>query len=366
MVQSLYCHRLHVVLQATAATRFDAWPGAFLRANLEHAAAAVRVDDRRSLFDVITSLPLDPAHPLYGNFQTGFPRGFTLALPEDTPPEMEFQPGDQLQFELCLIGNMSRYFIAFIEAIRRMAEVNGMGHPRIPFELLSVGEILNDTEARLLTADGVPCDDRLIRPFTCADFQNADPDEDCRGVEVEFTAPVILSIPAIKKNRMASYQDKSHGFPGLHQLTRSALHRFFHLDALYRDVPQQPATREKLVEDFFATVLPNVRPYENEDAGHAKDIDNYIAAAAAFTLIDCDLREVRLKNTPKKGRVAMPLRGYVGMQRYARRGPKTDSDFGALIPALKFMEIPGVGGEVVYGLGRYRINYFTNRSLRNS
>jgi hypothetical protein len=154
------------------------------------------------------------------------------------------------------------------------------------------------------------------------------------SIEITYLTPVILFKPANKKDKSLSYQDKSNGFPSFYQLVRSAIYRMIKLQLLFTH-PNDSETAKLLMDE----------------------VEDYIDYATKLSLVAADIQKVRLKNTLKKETEnKMPLSGYIGKQRY-------EGYFNRFLPLLKFMEALGVGNEVVYGMGRYKVE-IKNEELR--
>jgi hypothetical protein len=321
----LFYHRLDVRISATRDTCFDAWPGAVVRNNLLYAAEKVMVEENLSLRKRINQFPLDENHPLYKELVNGFPKGYVIALPDGYQPEVFIKEGDLFCFSIYLIGNLSDYYAAFIQAIQLMCN-KGMGHPVVPFALVDVCERALDGELHLLRMGSTDMSNKLIFPVSYADFQSIHAHKDEMVIKISYLTPTILFKPVQKKNKSISYQDKCNGFPSAYQLIRSALNRMFKLTILYANTKDVDAAQQLM-----------------------DNMEEWVDYATNLSLISADIRKVTLQNTPKKETVnTMPLSGYVGTQQY-------EGYFNRFLPMLKFMEELGVGNEVVYGMGRYEV-----------
>jgi hypothetical protein len=326
-VNQLFYHRLDVRIAAVQDTRLDAWPGAIIRNNLLYAAEQIRIEEKGSLREKINQCPLNENHPLYKELVNGFPKGYVIALPDSCQPEEKIKKGDTICFSIYLIGSLSDYYAAFIEAIQLMCK-QGMGHPVVPFVLVDVCERALDGELHLLRMGATDMSQKLIFPISYADFQSIQAHKDETVIEIEYLTPTILFKPVNKKNKSISFQDKSNGFPSAYQLVRSVLYRMFKLTILY--VHPNDADIAKLLMD---------------------NIEEFIDYATNLSLVSADIQKVTLKNTLKKETEnKMPLSGYVGIQRY-------EGYFNRFLPALRFMEALGIGNEVVYGMGRYKVEF---------
>jgi hypothetical protein len=262
-------------------------------------------------------------------------------MPDGYQTEAIIKQGELFCFSLYLIGSLSDYYYAFIQAIQWMCD-QGLGHPIVPFVLVDVCEngattaveTGHATSLHLLRMGTTDMSDQLKFPISYADFQSIQAHKDETVIEIEYLTPTILFKPVNKKNKSISYQDKSNGFPSAYQFIRSVLYRMFKLTILY--VPPNDFEAAKTLMDTM---------------------EEWIDFSTNLSLISADIQKVTLQNTPKKEKDnTMPLSGYVGMQRY-------EGYFNRFLPALRFMEALGVGNEVVYGLGRYKVETWRATSL---
>ena len=302
-----YYYRFNIQIRATADVTMDAWLGAIIRNNLLYAAEQIRIQKtNRTLREQIDSFPLESNHPLYKELKDGFPKGYVLTNFSHNQSPAFIRKDEILSFSLLLIGNFNAYRYYFFEAIREMCE-RGIGKPLTPFQLLDITE-------------------NSASPVTLSDFMQPDREERASELIVRFQTPIILYRLKEKKNTQLSYQDKSNRFPGLYQLTRSALSRLQKLHTLY----VEPEADSPLLFD---------EPL----------METYLEKAGRPLLQSANIQHVSLQNTQKKGmKNEMPLAGYVGEQKYS-------GSFGQYLPLLKFMEELGVGNETVYGMGRFEV-----------
>jgi len=330
--EGLYYHRFDVTLKTKKNTAFKAWIGAVVRNNFMYASDSVKVEENGkslSLRDLINRIPLDDSHPLYKELANGFPKGYSFAFPLypcDDTNALTIKEGDSLTFSLYLAGSLSKYYKSFIEAIRLMCD-NGIGHPKSTFKIDSIYEHSHEGELHLMAKeDGVQAASRLLFPVTLADFMQERANDEEKTLCIDFLTPVNLYKKTEKKVRQLSFQDKYNGFPGIYQLIRSAAYRMAKLTILYM-YPKNPKPGAEIM----------------------KCIDEYIEYATNLTLKSVEMQHITLQNTPKKETEnKMPLQGYVGRQIY-------EGYFNRYLPMLIFMEELGVGHEVVYGLGRYKV-----------
>jgi hypothetical protein len=313
----------------------DAWPGAIIRNNLLYAAEQIKIEANLSLREKINQCPLNENHPLYKELVNGFPKGYLIAMSDGYQAEAIIKKGELFCFSLYLIGSLSDYYYAFIEAIQWMCD-QGLGHPIVPFALVDICEngATTAVETRrapslhLLRMGTTDMSNQLIYPISYADFQSIQAHKDEKVIEIKYLTPTILFKPVNKKNKTISYQDKSNGFPSAYQLIRSVLYRMFKLTILYAH-PNEPDVAKELMDN----------------------IEELVDDATNLSLISADIQKVTLQNTLKKETEnKMPLSGYVSIQRY-------EGYFNRFLSALRFMEALGVGNEVVYGLGRYKVEF---------
>ncbi|GAB6278792.1 MAG: hypothetical protein STSR0006_07900 [Lentimicrobium sp.] len=313
------------------------------------AAEQVTIGKKSTLREEIDHCPLAENHPLHKELKEGFPKGYLIALDEQSVdmPSIEFnsfierdkqiniQPpwdgtnfkkGDILCFSLYLIGNMTSYYQDFIRAIRNMCQ-NGMGHPPVIFSIIDICEKSHEGKLHLLSTGNDNHAEPLINRISFSDFQSLSDNHQKTCLEVTFQTPVMLFKQARRNNPALSYQDKSNGFPSFYQLVRSVVNRMVKLTLLY--VCPEKTDIEELTLEF---------------------LNDWIDYATNADLLTACLQKITLKNTPKKeSEVKVPLYGYIGKQRY-------EGYFNRFLPMLKFMQALGVGNETVYGLGRYRID----------
>ena len=308
--KQIYYHRFDVKMSASAEVLLDAWPGAIIRNNLLYAAEQIRIQKTgRSLREQIDTIPLHVSHPLYSELKDGFPKGYVLtnfSHASVVKSPVTLHKDEVFCFSLLLIGCCVAYRYYFFEAIHEMC-VRGIGKPMTPFQLLDITE--NGSS-----------------PVSLSSFMQSASDEHVSKITIRFLTPVILFRLREKKNTQLSYQDKGNRFPGLYQLTRSALFRLQKLHALYMETEADPS------------------PLLDET-----EMECFLEKAGRTIVQSANIQHISLLNTKKKGeKNEMPLAGYVGEQQYV----------GAIqcyLPLLRFMEELGVGNETVFGMGRFEV-----------
>ena len=305
-----YYYRFDIQMSAIEDVLLDAWSGAIIRNNLLFAAEQVRIQKtNRSLREQIDAFPLAESHPLYKVLKEGFPKGYVLtnfSHANRSEPIVSVRKEEILSFSLLLIGRFNEYRYYFFEAIREMCE-RGIGKPVTHFRLLNITE-------------------NSVSPVSLSDLIQQETNEKPSEITIRFQTPVILYRLKEKKNTQLSYQDKSNRFPGLYQLTRSALSRLQKLNALY---VESDACSPSLFDEAL--------------------METFLEKAGLPLLQSANIQYVNLQNTKKKGmKNEMPLAGYIGEQTYS-------GNFLQYLPLLRFMSELGVGNETVYGMGRFEV-----------
>ncbi|MDR1632186.1 MAG: hypothetical protein LBR97_04825, partial [Dysgonamonadaceae bacterium] len=116
-MQELYFHTFQITIIATADSCFDAWIGAFVRANFLSAAESIVVEPQgKTLRNIISGEASDSL------------RGFAFSFPADAQPTICLNSTQAISFEIHLIGCISNYYLKIIQALQAMCN-KGMGHP---------------------------------------------------------------------------------------------------------------------------------------------------------------------------------------------------------------------------------------------
>ena len=324
---SLYYHRYDIRIVATADTCFDAWSGAIVRNNFLYAADSILIDKKISLRQQINQFPLSNSHPFYEELQDGFSRGYKINIPEIpiNNQDILMKKGAVFSFSLLLIGSMNRYCSYFFDAVRKMCE-NGLGHSQVPFSLIEIEEKSPWNERQIMATGAMNLTDTPLYPIQFADFLSIQAKRGEHKIHVVYETPMNLIKSKAKKNTQLSYQDKCNLFPGFYQLVRSATYRLEKLCFLF-DFPEDGEKAVKLRET----------------------VETYLEKAGSPVLYTANIQYIQLKNTLKKEKINdKPLAGYVGELVF-------EGYFNKYLPLLKFMEELGVGNDLVYGLGRYKV-----------
>ena len=329
--ESLYFHRFDIVIRSKKGAEFKAWAGAVLRNNFLYAADSVAVEShntKSSLRELINKIPLSESHPLFKEMSNGFPKGYHFAFPsclQSVNDSLTLKKNEPFTFSLYLVGNFAKYYAHIFKTIQIMCD-NGFGHPKSTFLLDSIYECSDAGELHIMVKETTEMSRKLLFPIKFSDFMSIQAHNDETTLCIDFLTPVNLFRKTEKKDRQLSYQDKCNGFPSFYQLIRSAAYRMAKMTILY------------------------IHP-DNPDIGAAimDCIEEYIEHATNLTLKSVEIQHITLQNTLKKETEnKMPLQGYIGRQVY-------EGYFNRFFPMLKFMEEIGVGHEVVYGLGRYKV-----------
>lgn len=322
----LIFHCFDVCIKAAKDTEFEAWPGAILRNNLLYAMNRVYLQEQPdTLFELCQKNPLPLEHPLYNELEDGSPRPYYLYVHpfENLYDEtLRINKSEEIHFTLTLIGSVVRHLSLFVDALNYMCR-KGIGVHSKPFELIDVREVSAFDENRLLYRGNREITGKLKYPFRL--FPDVENSRQRNAIRIIFESPVCL-IKSKKRKNTIGFQEKSNAFPGFYQLVRSAAYRLEKLHALYA-APQD---------------------IENYIKSHAC-IDDYIEKAAYAQLEQVYIQKVYLQNSKKKGTdKRIPLVGFIGEQVY-------QGDFAQYISLLKYMENLGVGHELTYGFGKYKI-----------
>lgn len=285
------------------------WIGAVVRNRFLYAAESVHDERGRSLREIIDTLPLEEQHFMYRQLCGGFPKGFLFdcsGLPYSKGGFI-IEANNVYTLNLCIIGFMSAYSAMFIEAVRRMAD-EGFGHPMVPLKL---------------------CDITEKGPYGLDTVQIAEP---YKRIELEFLTPVLL-MRASELNGNG-YQGKMNNFPSFYQFMRSMAYRMISLNILYAG-DNTFSSRDET--DSF--------------------IDRYISDATHPMLVNAGIHYAKRHSTPKKGADHVyVMEGYVGSMAFKDVPSK-------YIPVLMFASAFGIGNDINFGMGTYRIKFNTKNNL---
>lgn len=324
---TLHYYNLQIEFMAKENVTIDVWSGSVIRNNLLYAAENVKVSGVVSLLSIINTIPISENHTLYKNLAGGFPKGFALSVLSHrlVCPEFQLKKGDVLTFSLVLFGYFANYYTEFIQAIRYMCR-RGIGKPLTPFYLVRVSEQSMDGQSYPVAGEDISGILPLHHPISLSSYMPSKFNSLEKQIGIRYTVPVNLYNTSIKINTQQSYQDKQNGFPGFYQLIRSSAYRIATLSALY-SFPDQ------------------LHFYVSAESG----IELFIQYATSVLLTSAQLQRVSLRSTAKQGNHERILfSGYTGELVFS-------GNFNYYVPLLLFAQYIGVGGNTVYGLGRYEI-----------
>jgi hypothetical protein len=325
----LVYHRFDVVITAETGTTLDAWIGAVLRNNLLYAMEQVILPDRDiTLFGLCRQFPLSAQHPLYKELKDGFPAPYYIYVRESDATELtNIQAGRSISFSLVLTGEISQYIVYFIEALDFMCR-KGMGMYSKPFVLSEVREVSVMGENRILFREGAIVSNRLLFPVDPNVVQaNLATSDLTDSIRIVFESPVCL-IKRRERADVPGYQEKSNLFPSFYQLVRAAAYRLEKLQALYA-APQDI--------DLYN------RSHEN--------LERSLDQAAWLEIEAINLKRIEMQSSRRKNRedLRIPMTGHIGDMTF--RG-----NYKSYAILLKFVEQLGVGHQLTYGFGKYRID----------
>ena len=276
--------------------------GAVLRNRFLWAAEQVITPEGVSLRTLLDTLPLNQDHFLYRQLCGGFPKGFLIDcsyLPYKHPGFILEENRIYIGY-LTLIGKCVAYEEEFHQAMERMFE-KGFGHP-IQSVLLLDWNVHVEAMMPQLEAE-----------------------EERMGAELDLVTPVCLvHSKSVSAN---GYQNKMNGFPSFYQLMRSLIYRLTTLSMLYAD----DAT------------------FSSKDDWE-QCIDRFLEPAQEAVLLHADILYANRYSTPKKGKNRVyVMEGYVGNLIF-------DSVLKSYRSLLEFGTAFGVGNDINYGLGMFRMN----------
>lgn len=326
----LFYHKLDIRVSPTDKLYLDSWIGSVIKNGLLNASNYVMINEEVSLFSLIETIPIDATHPFYRELSKWFPKGFSISgLPysyaEHLP--MILHQGEVFTFSLCLFGRMAEYYNYFIEAIREMC-LRGIGKPIVALQLIDICESHPEHSSGVITIGNSTDINALKYPITLDRFltMTATQKWKCKDMLISFETPVNLVYQRTKAEPIISFQTLQNGFPSFYQLIRSLTYRLLKLVALYTSVNKELFHRENL-----------------------QGFEEWLENAAEPTLVSANIHWVMIPDVQKKeSKEEFKLGGYMGDMTYS-------GDFDAYLPILLFFQDLGIGTDVVYGLGQYRI-----------
>lgn len=308
LLNSVEFTRMDVKFRAEGDYHSQAWPGAEIRNRFLCCCEAVPLEGGCTLREHIDTLPLSPGHFLYGKFEKGFPKAlfWDAATLSDGSGGTSLIAGEEYSISLIIVGSMSRHLNEIQQAIGIMFG-RGLGTPAIPTVLLGI----NVRKPLRLQHFAKRCYDRPMR------------------ARLTFPAPVSLFQREKMRYTPTGYQFRMNGFPSYYQLVSSAVYRLSTLCLLYGDGSIQETIADRATWEEYNEAL--------------------ISLATAGWTESAAIQYTHVHSTPKKGeKTPYILRGYVGEMLVSGVDP-------FLIPVIKMMALLGVGNEIHYGLGYYKV-----------
>jgi len=321
-------YRLDIRIVATEKTFFDAWLGAVIRNNLLYATEQVKLESENlTLYKQLNLFPLKTQHPFYSELKNGFPLPYYLFVnyPLFYSDKYAIEEQKMISFSLVLIGSISNYYKEFVEAIRFMCK-RGFGINMKPFELVDVHEVSHNNEKKIVATTHDFIAPSLSYPICLDSFIDQLSTKTDKPISFNFQTPVCLIKNKIKINSQTSYQDKISEFPSFYQIVKSSLNRLVKLNILYA-IPEDI--------EYCQTI-------ENE-------LDKLINNATNAVLDHAEINRVKLVSTRRENDAnRITFAGYVGNLRFS-------GSYKPYLPILKFMENLGIGHDLVYGLGKFKV-----------
>jgi hypothetical protein len=302
-----------VVFEVIESLDLPAYLGSTLRGAFGHAFRAVACPAPREC-----DCPIPTQCPYHLIFETApppdakalrthdeIPRPFVIS-PSTTPSDQQyrqtFRPGDEVIFELVLIGRAQEFFPYFVVALR---EVERIGRSRRSVELRRIDALARDTSPNLI----YDVTENLVRgsaPASSLDDLDAPPPQD--RLDIEFLTQTRLKHDGRFVRR-----------PDFHILFRRLLGRLSSLARFHCGAPLDT------------------------------DYRGLIDTAATIQLVSNSTRWVRWARYSSRQDRRMEWEGITGRATY--RG-----DFGPFWPYLQFGQLTHVGHGCTFGLGKYRLS----------
>lgn len=326
---SLYLHKLEIRFCPQGLVNTPYWVGAVWRNRFLHAAHEVITAEGDTLYDRLNTCPLVETHPYFKLLAGGFPKGFFFdcsSLPF-SKGETRLEAGRLYTVTLTLIGKCARLHAYFVEALLNMCN-DGLGHPVVPLSLIDITEV----GGSLIFSEREGVVYPLRNPLRL-DTSVEPPQGDIQLV-IKLITPVSLMNPNRADSSGQGYQNKLNNFPSFYQFMRSALHRLLTLHLLYTDNDRTDTPQEM-----------------------TEEIETYIQASARALLQQVELRHVSRYSTPRVGKNNVyALYGYIGFLSFSQVPACYE-------PLLQLCSLLGVGNDINYGLGMFRLSSRLLRSI---
>lgn len=320
-LNKLFSYRMDIRFCPKETIRMNYWIGAVWRNRFLYVAETVCDESGKSLRALLDTLPLAENHPYYKQLAGGFPKGFLFDCSRLPSSSGGFTLVKERVYTVSflLIGRCIQYYPLFIHALRRMF-ANGFGYPVAPLTLIDICE----AGGSLLYSGNGDFLHQPSFPIRLPDFPEGKTEA---TVCLHFQTPVSLMNPA-KRHLHDGYQSKLNNFPSFYQLMRSLLFRLTTLYMLYIS-PEEAIEKEELT----------------------KAIEEFIRPAARAFLLKSALTYERKHSTPREGETTVyTLGGYTGDLVFEQ----IDARF---LPLLLLGSQVGVGNDILYGLGIYKVDY---------
>jgi hypothetical protein len=311
----LSCARYRVVFEALEPLDLPGYLGSTLRGAFGHAFRAVACPSR-----IDEPCPIPAQCPYHLIFETSpppgsealrthddIPRPFVIAPADlqqaggDGQVRRVFQQGDEVSFELILIGRAQEFFPYFVVALR---EVNQMGRGRQPVEL------------RTIDALGPGADQSRVVYTASENLVRGSAESISLGVgEPQPSGP--LTIEFLTQTRL-KHEGRFVRTPEFQILFRRLLGRLSSLSRFHCGAPIEV------------------------------DFRGLIDAAASIRLTQDDTKWTRWQRYSSRQDRRMEWEGIVGRATY-------EGDFASFWKYLRFGQFVHVGHGATFGLGRYRV-----------
>jgi hypothetical protein len=327
MFTDFYYHKLEVLIAPTETIQMNGWFCSSVRNNFLFAAEKIKIG-KHTLREIFNTLPLQETHPFYKNLCESFPKGFYISVDYDTFDKVRnqdviIQKNEDIKFSLILIGNTEKYAKYVVKALQEMC-LKGIGKTPTPLDLKEVTESDVVGVKRTLFTKEFSHIATLSSPILLSDYLHQD--KVYNEVTFSFQTPTLLTTNKSSKKPTCCNLSDLNGFPNFYQLISAILHRLEKLWALY------------------------ISPMEeNEFYLNYQKVKDMLHIKYNVELRSVNLKHQPLLSTPKKGcETIIPLSGFVGRIKFK-------GDFDQLMPYILIAQELGIGRNIAYGLGNYKI-----------
>jgi hypothetical protein len=313
MLDHIRVVRLGIVFRARDRIGLPAYAGSTLRGAFGHAFRRVACPFRQCPpclvpascpYTYVFETPPPPGAPIMGRVDAA-PHPFVF----EPPPAREsaYEPGEEIRFDLVLIGRAIELLPYFAYALGGMAE-RGLGKGRGKAELVEILDATDPSAPARRLYDG-SSRTLLARPSSSTEHIALSTEHSLAdaGVSIRFLTPTRLKFDAHLTSDLE-----------FHILWRNLMRRLAVLSAFHCGRP--------LDVDFKAS----------------------IARAEAVACTDRRIRWVDWERYSARQETTMKLGGFVGEATFA-------GDLADFLPALRLGELVHVGKGTTFGLGRFRL-----------